>query len=108
MRCKTIINESGEDHVYDCINGFVSRVVSTVHGENFADARRVMEILNAHFAAQYIIREECAKIADIAYDNGPKNPYSYDGGATSIGWNSACINIAEKIRNSKLTVDFNF
>ncbi len=100
MRCKTIINEAGEDHVYDCANGFVSRVVSAVHADNFADARRVMEILNAHFATQNIIREDCAKIADEAYDSGPENPYSYDGGATSVGWNSACMAIAEKIRIS--------
>lgn len=43
---KLIINEDGVDHVYECANGFVSRCVAAVHAENFADARRVCEILN--------------------------------------------------------------
>lgn len=43
---KLIINEDGTDHVYECANGFVARCVSAVHAENFADARRVCEILN--------------------------------------------------------------
>lgn len=46
LRMTLIINEDGTDHKYDCANGFVARVVSAVHADNFADARRVCEILN--------------------------------------------------------------
>lgn len=46
-----IIGEDGETaHKYECANGFVSRCVSAVHELNVADARKVAEILNAHFA----------------------------------------------------------
>lgn len=89
-----IINEDGVDHTYECANGFVSRCVSAVHAENFSDARRICAILNREAAD----RELFAKVADNTYDQGPENPYSYDGGATSVGWNAACIAIAEKIR----------
>lgn len=47
-----IINEDGVDHKYACANGFVSRCVSAVHEENIADAHKLAEILNAHFAAK--------------------------------------------------------
>jgi hypothetical protein len=48
---KLIINEDGIDHEYECANGFVSRCVSAVHGENYADARKLARILNQYYNA---------------------------------------------------------
>ncbi len=44
--------DDGSWNGFKCANGFVSRCVSAVAGENLPDARRVAEILNAHFEAQ--------------------------------------------------------
>jgi hypothetical protein len=46
MHKLTINEEDGTTHIYECANGFVSRCVAAVHAANYADARRVCEILN--------------------------------------------------------------
>jgi hypothetical protein len=40
--------------------------------------------------------EECAKIAEDLWGEGPSAPY--DNGGTADGWNLACRKIAEEIR----------
>ena len=47
---KLIIHEDGVDHRYECANGFVQRCVSAVHGENYADARKLARVLNQYYA----------------------------------------------------------
>jgi hypothetical protein len=45
-------------------------------------------------------RERCAKIAEAQEDHSGKASYTYDGGSGSIGYESACRDIAAAIRSA--------
>lgn len=56
-------DDNGQEHRFDCANGFVTRVVSAIfHSDNmgcYSDAHRVMEIMNAE--ARVDCRNELAQ-----------------------------------------------
>ena len=59
-------------------------------------ADRELDALIKHAVAAE--RERCAKIAELAADNSDSASYTYDGGSGSMGYESACRDIAETIR----------
>lgn len=56
------------------------------------------EIIAACNAATLAERERCAKIAEVQADSSGEASNPYDGGSGSLGYESACRDIAANIR----------